>query len=66
MSSDGKLSIPLEARYDNEGRVYFVAKLKGPFSIDCKEGVAFLCFISEKGNEEIQICSMTPPKGKDK
>lgn len=63
MSDDNsKLSISLDKRVDSEGQVFHIGKLKGPFTIDCREGVAFLIFTSEDGSEEMQICNLTKPK----
>ena len=61
-SNEGKLSVRLEPRVDSEGRKYFIGKIKGPFTIHCKDGVAFLIFTSEEDCEEMQICNMTNPK----
>lgn len=64
--NDGKIHLELEPKIDDFGKKYYVAKLKGPFLIDCSEragnGVAFMVFISEEGNEELQICNITYPK----
>ena len=61
-----RLSIELEPRTDDQGRKYFVGKLKGPITIDCENGVAFLIFVSEEGAEELQVCNIQPPKSKTK
>ncbi len=55
--SDDKLRVPLTARQDKDGRVYYIGKLRAPVSIDCKEGTAFIIFTSEQGEEEMQIVS---------
>jgi hypothetical protein len=63
--SDGKLHLDLEPFIDKHGKKAYVAKLKGPFVIDCSEktgGVAFLIFVSTPGEEEIQISHITEPK----
>jgi len=66
MSSDGKLILELEPRIDSDNKKYFIAKLRGPFVIDCsKGGVAFLVFTAEEGNEMLQISEITPPRSKD-
>jgi len=62
MATDGKLKLELEPRTDSYGKKFYIAKLKGPVLIDCKDGVAFLVFCSEEGNEELQISSLA--KGK--
>jgi hypothetical protein len=59
MSSDGKLSIILEKRLDENNNVYHIGRLKGPISIDAREGVCFLIFTAFEGEEEMQIGSMT-------
>jgi hypothetical protein len=63
MAND-RLSIELEPRTDDQGRKYFVGKLKAPIKIDCENGVAFLIFVSEEGCEEMQVCNAQPPKNK--
>lgn len=69
--SDGKLHLELEPRVDDYGKKFYIAKLKGPFIIDCHEkpngggGVAFMIFISEEGSEELQISGITAPRYKD-
>ena len=49
------LMIDLKQRTDSDGRVFYVGKLKGPFSIDCKDGVTFLIFTSDIGEEQLQV-----------
>lgn len=54
-----KIRIDLEERIDNFGKKFYIGKLKGPYLIDCNEkttgGACFLVFLSEPGNEELQI-----------
>jgi len=64
MASDGRLTLDLESRVDENGKVFYISKLKGPFNIDCSEGVCFLIFTSEPGSETLQISTMTSPKKK--
>lgn len=67
--SDGRLTLDLEPRLDDFGKKYYIAKLKGPFLIDCSEksgGVAFMVFVSEEGSEELQISNITGPKFREK
>jgi len=54
-----KLKIELDKRVDDQGKTYYIGKLKGPFMIDAKEGIAFLVFTSQEGFEELHLCSMT-------
>lgn len=49
------LKMDLKKRTDQDGRVFYVAKLKGPMSIDCRDGVTFLVFTSDDGDEQLQI-----------
>lgn len=64
--SDGRIHLELEPRIDDFGKKYYIAKLKGPFLLDCSEraggGVAFMIFVSEEGSEELQISQITGPK----
>jgi hypothetical protein len=68
--SDGKIHLELEPRIDDFGKKFYVAKLKGPFLLDCSErsgsGIAFMVFISEEGSEELQISQITGPKRDDR
>jgi hypothetical protein len=57
------LMIDLKERKDQDGRVFYVGKLKAPANIDCREGVTFLVFISDVGEEQLQIA---PYQDKDK
>ena len=61
-----KMTLPLEKKIDSNGKAYYIAKLKGPISINCSEGTAFLIFTSEEGQEELQVCSYLPPKNNGK
>lgn len=63
--SDGRIHLELEPHIDDFGKKFYTAKLKGPFLIDCSEkagGVCFLIFVSEEGNEELQISQITTRK----
>lgn len=62
--ADDKLHLSLEPITDRNGNTYYIAKLKGPFTINCKDGVAFMVFVSEPGSEELQIANVLPPKNK--
>jgi len=52
------LVIDLKARKDIDQKTFYIGKLKAPVSIDCSEGVVFLVFVSDTGEEEIQIAPM--------
>lgn len=56
--SNKNLTIDLKARKDVDGQVFYVGKLEGPFLIDCSEGAVFLIFVSDKGEEQLQIAPM--------
>lgn len=55
---DGKIKIPLEKRVDSLNKTYYIGKIEAPILIDCKDGVCFLIFVSEAGDEEIQIAPL--------
>lgn len=55
---DGKIKIILEKRQDNYGNAYYIGKIQSPITIDCEKGVSFMVFISEEGNEELQISNL--------
>jgi hypothetical protein len=52
------LKLELRSRLDKNKRKYYIAKLEGPFLIDCKDGVVFLVYTSDEDNEELQIAQM--------
>lgn len=51
---DDRLKIRLDRREDSYGQVFYVAKLKANFNIDCSD-ISFLAFLSKEGKEELQI-----------
>lgn len=56
--SNKNVIIDLKARPDGQGKTFYVGKIKGPITIDCSEGVAFLIFVSARGEEQLQIAPM--------
>jgi len=56
--SNKNLVIDLKARKDKDGRIFYVGKLEAPVLIDCLEGASFLIFVSDKGEEQLQIAPM--------
>lgn len=56
--SNKNLIIDLKMRKDIDGQPFYVGKLKAPVSIDCSEGVVFLVFVSDSGEEELQVALM--------
>jgi len=63
MSSN--LTVDLDKTLDKNGKKYFIGKLKFPGEIDCRDGVTFLIFVSEEGEEELQISVMEKKEKKD-
>lgn len=61
-----KLTIPLTASQDRHGKKYYIGRLQFPGDIDLREGALFWVFVSEEGNEELQIGCMDPEKEKRK
>lgn len=57
------LTVDLRAKPDENGKTFYVGKIKFPGDIDCREGVTFLIFTSEEGAEQMQITKLT--EGKD-
>lgn len=49
--------IQLDPRFDKSEEIYFIGKLKAPILIDMNEGVTYLVFLSESGEEELQIAT---------
>lgn len=52
------LNIDLKCRLDKNKNKYYVGKLLGPITIDLSEGATFLIFVSEEGNEQLQIAPL--------
>lgn len=52
------LCIDLHPRKDDDGNTFYVGKLEFSGTIDCTDGVVFLVFISDTGNEQLQIGNM--------
>jgi hypothetical protein len=52
------LTIDLKARKDSDGMTFYVGKLRCPVHIDCSDGVTFLIFVADPGQEQLQIASM--------
>lgn len=49
------LKIELEPRTDKEEQTYYLGRLKFPGTINLSDGVTFLIFTSDLGEEELQI-----------
>lgn len=56
--SNKNLTIDLKARKDSDDATFYVGKIKAPISIDCSQGAVFLIFVSDKGDEQLQIAPM--------
>jgi hypothetical protein len=56
--SNKNVTIALNARKDRDGQAFYVGKIKAPVLIDCTQGAVFLIFVSDKGQEEMQIALM--------
>jgi hypothetical protein len=49
------LRVDLNPREDKNQQIFYLGKLQYPGFIDCSEGVTFLIFLSQDGEEELQI-----------
>lgn len=56
--SNKNVTIDLKARRDKDGMVFYVGKIKAPVLIDCSQGAVFLVFVSDQGDEQLQIALM--------
>ena len=56
--SNKNVTIDLKARKDKDGMIFYVGKLKAPVLIDCSQGAVFLVFVSDHGDEQLQIALM--------
>lgn len=52
------LKIDLEPREDKNHQIFYLGKLKIPILLDCSKGMAFLIFVSQEGEEELQIAEL--------
>ena len=52
------LTVDLDPKEDKNDNTYHLGRLKFPGTIDCSNGVAFLIFLSEACEEELQIASL--------
>lgn len=56
--SNKNLTIDLKARKDKDEMIFYVGKIEAPVLIDCTKGVVFLIFVSDQGDEQLQIAPM--------
>jgi len=56
--SNKNVTVDLKARKDVDGQTFYVGKIKAPILIDCSMGAVFLVFVSDKGDEQLQIALM--------
>ncbi len=56
--SNKNLTVDLKAKRDVDKRTFYVGKIQFPGFIDCSKGVAFLIFVSDQGEEQLQIAPM--------
>jgi len=56
--SGKNVTIDLKSRKDRDGQQFYVGKIKAPVLIDCSQGAVFLIFVSDKGDEQMQIALM--------
>ena len=52
------MKIELDPREDKNGCLFHLGKLSFPGEINCSNGVTFLIFLSEEGDEELQIATI--------
>ncbi len=63
--SNKNVTIDLKARKDIDGQTFYVGKIKAPVLIDCEKGAVFLVFVSDKGEEQLQIALMDKKETED-
>jgi len=56
--SNSNLKVDLYPRKDIDGNTYYVGKLRFNGNITFKDGMTFLIFVSDKGNEQLQLAPM--------
>lgn len=60
------LTVKLKAKQDQDGETYYVGKVEFPGTINFKDGVVFLIFVADKGDEQIQIAGIDKKDFKSK
>jgi len=63
--SNKNITIDLKARKDKDGEIFYVGKVKAPVLIDCSAGAVFLVFVSDNGDEQLQIALMDNKDNED-
>lgn len=63
--SNKNIVIDLKSRKDVDGQTFYVGKIKAPVLIDCRPGAVFLVFVSDKGDEQLQIALMDDKESAD-
>ncbi len=61
--ANSNLKVDLYPQQDRNNKTYYVGKLKFNGNIQCKDGVSFIIFISDGGNEQLQIAPLVEGKG---
>ncbi len=56
--SNSNLKVDLYPRQDVDKNTYYVGKLKFKGNVNFQDGVTFLIFVSDRGNEQLQIAPM--------
>lgn len=54
------MCILLDPKTDRDQNIYHVGRIQGPAKLNFKEGVIFLAFLSEEGDEELKISCAKP------
>lgn len=54
-SENSRIRVSLDRRLDQDGRRYYLAKLKFDGLMSCRQGITFLVYTSREGTEELQI-----------
>ena len=62
--SNKNVTIKLKSKRDRDGQTIYFGKMEAPVLIDCREGVTFLVFVSDQGDEQLQIALMNSKKSK--
>jgi hypothetical protein len=56
--ANNNVVVDLKLRTDRDGRNFYVGKIEAPVLIDCRDGATFLIFVSDFGEEQMQIALM--------
>jgi len=56
-SKKDNIIVDLKSKLDRDGQKFYIGRIEAPVLIDCSKGAVFLIFVSDTGEEQLQIAS---------